>query len=394
LQQESGVRGARLSAATSSAGDALREQIADTQITPTLTVQQFLASTGSETQLDQLVAKAQQVGGPRWLDEQTCQIQLKLGGETVSSALVDIAAASAEKSPLPPQVLAARLDDWKTRSFSATGMSTTYERASLARPPAARRAWSDVDDDARTSAIALAKLDAASQILQSVRSVQLGPGFSVDDALRDPGVRARMSEWLASRPITRVEYRPDLVVEVRVAASASQTLDALVDALRASPDLKRPLDDLGLAAALVVFEAQLHGGSATGHASAVAGVTTGPVPANKVSIPVEAPPWARGQFSAEGRASGGSAGMQKLRTQRAAQESAIEEIRKQIGELQLSNDLTLNQAATIDPAIAAAIESAVNRARVTRVEFRDDGSVMVRVTLDARLLWAELGDAR
>jgi hypothetical protein len=392
--QDSAVRAARVAAATSSAAESLRDELAEARISPTLTVAQFLEATGGQAHFDRLLSQAQQIGGPRWVDDQTCQVRLELDGQAVSSALVQIALDTPQKSPLPAQVLAGRLTDWKNRSFSVTGMSTTFERATLARPPAGRRAWSDVSDEARANAIALAKLDAASQLLQGVREVQLGPGLTVGDALRNKEVRSRMAEWLASRPITRVDYQPDLQVEVRVAASAAEAFDALVDALRASPDLNLPLDDLGLAGALAAFEQQFRDIAPIGRATAGTEDTTRPSGAEAIVIPRQAPGWTRESLWADGLAGGASAGAARLRAQRSAQLNAVEELRAKIDALQLNDTLTVGEAARRNPRIADAVESALNRARVSKVVFRDDGSVFVRMTLDTRQLWIELDDAR
>ena len=67
---------------------------------------------------------AQMIGGPRWLDDQTCQVRLEISGTRVAAALVQIANVNATKTPIAPDLLAGRLKEWDNRTFSATATST------------------------------------------------------------------------------------------------------------------------------------------------------------------------------------------------------------------------------------------------------------------------------
>src|SRR5689334_1375228 len=110
-------------AATDRALEALRAQVAAEPIGSNLTAQDLLDKTNGTRKLMQTLRRAQQIGGPRWLDSQTCQVRLEIGGKAIASALYVIAATD-NRTPIDPQRLQVRLRDWDKRTFSATGTST------------------------------------------------------------------------------------------------------------------------------------------------------------------------------------------------------------------------------------------------------------------------------
>jgi hypothetical protein len=56
--------------------------------------------------------------------------------------------------------------------------------------------------------------------------------------------------------------------------------------------------------------------------------------------------------------------------------------------------MTVNDAAAKDPAIARALDRAMLRARVYKVDYGAEGDVTVRMTIDARDVWEEISNAR
>jgi hypothetical protein len=58
--------------------------------------------------------------------------------------------------------------------------------------------------------------------------------------------------------------------------------------------------------------------------------------------------------------------------------------------MQLTRQLSIGEAAKQDPRIADAVDRVLLRARIYKVEYRADGSVMVRMMIDSRDLWYEL----
>jgi hypothetical protein len=64
-------------------------------------------------------------------------------------------------------------------------------------------------------------------------------------------------------------------------------------------------------------------------------------------------------------------------------------LRDTIGTLPIKRDLTIDQAIKQDPRIGEAVNRALLRARVYKVDYRADGSVVVRMSIDSRELWEE-----
>jgi hypothetical protein len=54
--------------------------------------------------------------------------------------------------------------------------------------------------------------------------------------------------------------------------------------------------------------------------------------------------------------------------------------------------ITLGEAATRSPAVAAAIDSVLRKAKPYKVDFLADGSVAVKMILDPRDLWDALSE--
>src|SRR5687767_1030199 len=209
LAQEDARRD-QVEAATSTAVAALREAIGQNTIARGVTVQELLEKTRGTKKLTETLQRAQRIGGPRWVDDQTCQVRLEIAGSRVAGALVQIAASDPERSPVPANVLAARLADWNKRTFSATGTSTGAAEIEHVRPRDESDAWSAVGDEARRNAVANAKQDAINRAIDSVAPIKLPDGRPAGEALATPAARERLSTWLAQRPVTEVEFQDDL----------------------------------------------------------------------------------------------------------------------------------------------------------------------------------------
>src|SRR5947207_5178297 len=114
----------QIAAATCRAVDLLRNEIAQESIGRNVTVSELLDRTNSTDTFNKTLQRSQMIGGPRWIDEQTCQVRLDISGPRIRQALVSIAASNPKKSPVAPEVLTAHLRDWDNRTFSATATST------------------------------------------------------------------------------------------------------------------------------------------------------------------------------------------------------------------------------------------------------------------------------
>ncbi|WP_428937205.1 hypothetical protein [Fontivita pretiosa] len=413
---------AQVKAASDNALSALRQEVLAARITPNLTVADFLDRTNARELLDETLARAEQIGGPRWLDEKTCQVKLEISGQRVAYALVSIAATRPRLSPMPAAAMEQRLRDWRDRTFSGTGTSVSPERIQGIRPPggASADAWHAIDDAARGQAILAAREDANRRVLDSIRSIELAPGQTVGDALAQQPVREAVNQWLASRPVTEVRFRDNLQVEVQTAASPDELFNTIVSAARNAPQTRLPADEAELSVIRQQFAQRM--ASPTGQASvapatapATQQAASAPRPtAARIDLPEQPPAWVFQPLDVEAVASPDQSGLrigppgsaavqvaprglslseQRRRTRTAAEARATDALRARVGALPLTPKLSIADAAAQDPRIADAVERVLLRARVYKTEYRADQSVMVRMMIDPRDLWFELRDA-
>jgi len=127
--QDAAAHRDQIAAANSRALDNLRQQVSAESIGQGVTVADLLYKTYSNKTLMKTLARAQQIGGPRWLDADTCQVRLEIGGPVVARALYDIAAHD-NRTPVEPVVVQKLLVTWGDRTFSATGTSRVNTPAS------------------------------------------------------------------------------------------------------------------------------------------------------------------------------------------------------------------------------------------------------------------------
>src|SRR4051812_25028594 len=113
----------QVDAARSDALDALRREILAMQILPDATVQHLVERAGGEGVISRILTTAQQVGGPRWIEDQTCQVTISVDGEQLARALVDLAQSKPKALSVPPATLRDRLKRWKGRTFQSVGTS-------------------------------------------------------------------------------------------------------------------------------------------------------------------------------------------------------------------------------------------------------------------------------
>jgi hypothetical protein len=143
---EDDPRRAQVAAATADALDALRDDLLSAPVTADITVEEFVDRTEAHDQLAKALKRAEQIGGTRWLDDQTCQVRMELRGADLAETLVKIAAAHPREAGLPPDVLRERVAGLSELTFAATGMST--RAADRLRPGPDQPAWRGVADEA------------------------------------------------------------------------------------------------------------------------------------------------------------------------------------------------------------------------------------------------------
>jgi hypothetical protein len=383
-----GARRAQVSAATCDAIEGLRRDVLSTSLTPEMTVEQFIQRTGSKDALDQALHRAEQIGGTRWLDDETCQVRLQLPGSEVADAIVKIADTKPRDLGIPAEVIRQRVDRLRERTFAATGMSTgAIDRL---RPRPDQVAWKGVPDAAVRSALHDARRNAAAQVLQNVEPVVMPSGKArLSSVLSDAKVRSELEGWLMSRPVTSAEFRDDLEVRVGVAPDAEAFWNELATAAGDRKDLGFPTDpdarerlrsDVIRRIEPTVGRAVAKAPTGGGNARALMAV----------DIPRDPPRWIGDQLDVTApskRVDG------PLKTARAAESAARDKLRQRIEQLPLSPKLTLGEAARRDDRVRAAVDRTVKNARPRKVIYHSDGGAEVSFSLDLRDLWYEL-DAR
>ncbi len=389
------ARSAQVSAATAGAVLRLQDDISEQRLAPRLNVGQFLERTGQSAALTDLLRRADQIGGPRWLDENTCQVKLSIAGQSVAQLLEQIASDLGSKSPVPPAAIRMKLRDWNGRTFLATGTSVSAGKLDSLRPPPSAPGWQQVDDASRKRAIADAARDAAKRALQPVTNLRIAQDRSVSDLLADPTIAARLDKWLATRPVTNVRFHDDLSVDLTLGVTGDEVYDALERAAgihqtaNDEPPVSFPPGKSLVNAGAHVdalrrdFDAQFEVPVGKGRAERAA---TAPAVNSRLILPDQPPPWLANPIRAEAKSAWRGS---KLKTSRAAESAAMDALRKQVDALPLGSQ-SVAAYSRQSTAIARGVDDALVRARVTKIEYLTDGQAVVHVELDPRDLWDEL----
>ena len=376
----------QIAAATTEAIDNLRERIERTPLAGRVNVAEFLRATGGNDDLTKLLARAELVGGPRWVDADTCQIQLEISGQRVAHALQQIAANHPRESPFSARTLQRETEDWDRKTFTGTGSSTAFGRIAKVRAPAVG-GWASVSEADRQKTLAAAKADAIDRVIDSIKPIELAKGKTVGDALTNTKVRADLTNWLESRPVTRVEYRRDLQIELSMAGTPHGCFDVIRRAVTKYTDLPIPRDDAGWSDIKTEFERRM--ASPIGHAGAPAPIGTAAAPPPRFHLPSEPPIWLERKLEIEGLADPGNS---KLKAARVAEKSARLALADEIGRLTLSNGMTLAKAAEQNPHLNDAISKALDKAK-SKTDYNHRRGVSVILQLDLRDLWDALREA-
>jgi hypothetical protein len=377
----------QIAAALADARDSLREQVSGAVITRNITVGDVLSRVGGQGDLDRVLASAQQIGGTRWLDNETAQVRLLVEGTDVAKAVFEAVDRMPTKSPLRPEVLRREMARWPMRTFSATGISTGASDLNRLSPPADDPAWSAVGREDCHKALAMARANAVQHVIDSLRPIDLGPDRTLDMALVLPEVNQPLSVWLASRPVRAVEFHADRSVRITLVVLPEELWQTLRVSLGKQTKVQMPRDAAGWDWLAKQVEARVAVASGTGVAE-----TANPVAGKSVPIPAVAPRWsmqlAQAQATSSPRAD-------RLRTARAAEAMALEKLRQQVMDLPLTDGMTLGQAASIDPRIDQAVTKAVNRAKPYQVDYDSTGqAATVHVSMTLADLWSRISSLR
>jgi hypothetical protein len=251
--------------------------------------------------------------------------------------------------------------------------------------PVGGDSWVKVSETARQRALAAASADAAQRVIQSINPVTLTDGKTLGDALASPQVERRVRGWLEDRPVTRVDFKDNMDVEVALGVDDAEFFDVIRSAVETQPNAAVPTspDEWN----------QLRRELERRRAPAVGQARCSLVsPATKTGgfhIPSRAPDWIEQQIVVIGEAQGGR---DKLQNAARADTIAKAKLRSTIEALELEKGLTIAQAARQDPRIADVIERTIRRAVPFKTEYRGNSGAAVHVQADLHDLWDDLRD--
>ena len=354
----------------------------------------------AQADLEKLMTHAEQIGGPRWIEPQAVQVRMELSGQHVREWLAG-AVRDSNRSLIPRTRLTALLADYDTRRFAAEGLAVlpaVVSRAMVDRlGPLAARSPED-----RDALIRNAVHDAAQRALARINDVAL-PGHRTVGAMlaTDPARAPKLLQWLAARPIiaVRVPSADELIITLHV---APDSLAAVLQAIAGNPagDWDAVPDALVEQLLVIDGRARLDGSSPTTHPQPPAEpiapsdpdtTLVAPAPAAAPpALPNRPPEWATRLVRAEGSAS--SAG-DRLRTARAAEQIALQNLHGVVLDLPLDDARTVRSLVAVVPAVDQTLRRALSRATVSRITHLADGGATVEIVLDGRHLWQSLLDA-
>ena len=313
VQQDRERAAAVVKAAMNTAVQGLYDDISLMQLTPNITVGRYLKIMEKEREFMGELYHADQIGAPRWVDNYTCQVQLEIATPPVARALVRMAAANPRTTPVSALQIERASARWP-RQFIATGNATSDKVIRFR--PGENATWRAVSDAARQKALADAKFAATRQAITSVSPVLLSDSKTLGDSFNIREVGSAVDSWLANRPVTRVDFRDDLQVEVSLGVDERDFFNVVRNALQRqkqikvppmeSNDWKRIEDDFAARFAPPV-----------GRASA-GRVAVAPAPV-RLKLPARAPQWVTEQILVEGSATGAGP---KLKTRSDAERNA------------------------------------------------------------------------
>ena len=312
-------------------------------------------------------------------------MQVEISGDRVARELVSIAAANPKQSPVPADVLSRELAEWRSRMFSGTGSSVSGASVKFVKPAAvaSQDAWTDVGDAARQQVVSAARENAVRHALDGITPMRFSPGQTVGNLLANKSVADPISAWLASRPVRQVQFTPQREVELTLWVPPDEYCDQILLAVQqAKLAMPEANDQKQLRQQMESLPSEVSGRAAVSTSASTQSVVA-------VELPAVAPAWTEEQIVGEGVA---EAHASKLKTARAAEAAARDALRKAVDALRLSETLTVGEAAARSPAIDRAIQGCIHASQPFKVEYRADGSVLVRSVLNARDLWVAMSE--
>jgi len=364
-------------AATERAVMDLYAQVSGLPLEGGLTVGELLERLGAREQFMRgMLEVANQIGGPRWIDQHTCQVHLEISASRIASDLKRLVAA-APRGPVTTAQIDRSAERWLRRTFAAIG-SSALPTSLTELKPADAAPWNTIADEDRRKALEAARQQAIQGVLAGIEDIPLGTR-TMGDALRIAEVRQPVEQWLAARPILMVRFTDELEVEVHLAVARSDFFQQLKAVLEKQ-------DQIVVAVTWEQLERDINRrlGRAVGR-SVVAGAAAQVV--SRIEVPSRAPDWVTAHLDVSGTSQdvGG-----KLLTRAAAERDALAKLEARLEALPLLPGMSVGEASRRDPRIAQAVARVLRRAHTFKTEYRSDGGVVVQMTLPARDLWEEL----
>lgn len=376
-------------AATARAVEELYLQVIELPLGADYTVRHFVHDLDVKEELLKTLRRADQIGGPRWVDAHTCQVRLEISTTRVATTLRQMAAAYPRRTAVSAQQIERIADTWPTRTLTATGSSAGAEALVGFRPGPDPR-WERIDDNLRRRALADASDDAARRVIASIAPVVLAGRTTLADAFADRPIGESVRLWLASRPVTRVDFLDDMKVEVALAVDEREFFTVVRAALERQDRVALPKDLEEWRRVAQDFAHQL--APAVGYAVVGGGeravVNPNVAPAD-FKLPARPAKWVEEQIGAEGAAAA-PAGRGKLKAGLAAEADARQKLRAKLEALEFDGPLTVADAARRSDAVRAALDYTVDAARVHKTDYRADGTVVVHLAADSRDFWSNL----
>ena len=384
---EEDPRRAQIEAATADAVASLKREVLATRVGERTTTAELVDRLKTQARFDELLSTARRVGGPRWLDQQTVQVRVELGGADIAAVLQKMAEQNTRVLPMRLHILRDWLrHDIARRTFSATGVATSSPAIDQLRPDPRQAAWRGVDDATRRAAVDAARQNAVNRIMDSLGAIDYDAGRHMADVLSKPAVSRAMTDWLVARPISSIEFGDDLQVRLTLAASPQDLWPVLQQAMSRDAAALAPRTPAGWKALAEAVQDRLVRPSGTALAKPV-----GP-PRVVVLIPRDPPAWAVDRAPQVEAGVSPPVGDSKLRAARAAEAIAVAKLREHLNSLPLNSKTTLGEAAKIDRDFAAALDRAAAQAKIAKVDYNQPhaGWVTIQMALDLQTVWRML----
>lgn len=368
-------------AATTKAYANLNSQISSLPLTNDLTVSKYLQIMEAQEEFALELQRADQLGGPRWIDRNTCQIQIEIPTARIAQSLQRIAGSRPGRSPLTPAQISRATERWPHRMVSATGTSAAAIALREFRPRPGSP-WNAVTDAAREQALRDANAAAVRSAMDSVAGIVLTNGQTIGAAFERPEIGRPIQEWLASRPVTRVDFRDDLQVELLLSVDEVEYFDVIRNQIAASSRANLPDNTEQWDRVRRDYAGKLR--PAIGRAAAQAA----PLPrAVTNGLPSAPPEWVNEPITIQSSAdiSGG-----KLKSAMRAEADARAKLRDRVASLQLEKDRTVADAARQDTRVAEALSRFVKSATIFKTEYRSDNTVVIHLGANPRDFWEDL----